>query len=99
MAWRGGIHGIDGYDLTKNDNFKITYVHDSVKNLVNSGKLVPDDIVGQGSFHTMIYRGKSAGKYYFYSVNSKPSGYLSYSRVTSKVYSGSASISVIIHPK
>lgn len=98
LGW-GKIHGIDGYDLTKNDNFKITYVHDSVKNLVNSGKLVPGDIVGQGTFHTMIYRGKSAGKYYFYSVNSKPSGYLSYSRVTSKVYSGSASIFVIIHPK
>ena len=80
--------------------FKKTYVNASIKSLVSSGKLVPGDIVGHASGpHTMIFKEKKKGKYYFYSVNGPEGNALTTSRVTKKTYPGTYKIFVIIHPK
>ena len=97
--WLG--HGkINGYKIDKDKDFKATYTNKSIKNLVKSGKLVPGDIVGHSEGpHTMIYKGKKNGKYYFYSVNSPKGNLLTVSKVTKKTYPGSYKVFVVIHPK
>lgn len=97
--WLG--HGkINKYKINKDKDFKATWTNKSIKSLVSSKKLVPGDIVGHSEGpHTMIYKGKKNGKYYFYSVNSPEGSALTTNRVTKKTYPGSYKIFVIIHPK
>ena len=108
LGWNGGAV-IEGYDIAKDKDFTVTKLSkaQSVKQLVNSGKLVPGDIVGRGvdGWHTMIYRGKENGKYLFYSVGNYAGGLTKNSIIgnnsaqgTSK-QNGSYKIGVIIHPK
>lgn len=95
-----GYGSIHKYSFKNNKNFKVSYKGGTIKSLVNKGKLVPGDIVGHSDGpHTMIYKGKKNGKYYFYSVNNYGSGVLTVNRVTKKTYPGSYKIFVIIHPK
>ena len=69
-----------------------------VSTLVKNKKLVPGDIVGDGTYkhHTMMYAGKSGSKYKFYSVGGR--GALKKNTILNFKVSGSHKIRQIIHP-
>ena len=89
-------HGSAKKDLKK--NFEVIKGNDTIKNLVKKGKLVPGDICGDGDNekHTIMYVGKSGGKYLIHSFGS---GKFSKKKHYNVKTSGSHKIGKILHAK
>ena len=99
---KGVIKGSGKSAVTNKSKLKITKVNDNVANLVKKGKLVPGDIIGPDYLHTLIYKGKENGKYYYYSVGTGTTkkGIMNKKKITNKTYgkNGKYRIKIIIHP-
>ena len=82
---------------------KVSKVNDTVANLVKKGKLVPGDVIGPDYLHTLIYKGRKNGKYYYYSVGpgTVANGTMNKSKIVNKTYgkNGKYKIKIVVHPK
>lgn len=104
----GQIHSSSGWTKSAMKKYKdgkvykvTTGIKKSISQLVKEGKVVPGDIVGSGtsSPHTMIFREKKNGKFYFYSVNTNKHKKFTVNMITKRTYPGSWKVGVIIHLK
>jgi hypothetical protein len=101
-----GVGGNGSWRLTEDDDFEVSIYNPgrTIADLVKNKKMVPGDIVGKADgWHTMIYRGKKDGKYYFYSVGpQKKNGKLvpfTKNWIIWRVYDGDYKIGNVFHPK
>lgn len=94
----GKLKGKSISSIKNNNKLKVTYTNATVKTLVKKKKLVPGDIIGsKDQRHTMIYRGKSNGKYYFASAGGR--GFKKGYKIKKQTFSSSHKVGIIIHPK